>query len=87
MPGLLKDKYVVVLVVLLAITLFLWLMSSYVSLVPRFIGALLIFLAFVTVQLIISQYTELNKAVLAVRVVFWLWTIAACASSIEMYLR
>jgi hypothetical protein len=87
MPGLLKDKYVVVLVVLLAITLFSWLMSSYVSLVPRFIGALLIFLAFVTVQLIISQYTELNKAVLAVRVVFWLWTIAACASSIEMYLR
>jgi hypothetical protein len=87
MVRLFRDKLFIVLVMLLAITLFSWLMLYYMKLEPKAIGALLLLLAFVKVQLIISQYMELNKAVLLIRVAFWMWTMGVAAMSIGMYLR
>jgi hypothetical protein len=58
-----------------------------VRLEAKTVGALLLSLAFVKVQLIISQYMELNRAILLVRVAFWMWTIAVGAISIGIYLH
>ncbi len=87
MSNLLKDKATIVLVILLALTLLSWLMLYALKLEPKTVGVLLLVLAFVKVQLIISQYMELNKAIFPIRIAFWLWTACACGISIWMYLR
>lgn len=86
MFSLLKDKPVITLVILLALTLTSWLLLYSMKLEPKTIGALLLLLAFVKVQLIISQYMELHKAILPIRIAFWLWTTGVAAMSISMYL-
>ncbi|MDZ7784651.1 MAG: hypothetical protein U5K56_17500 [Halioglobus sp.] len=82
-----KYKYFVVLVLLLALTLLSWLVLYVARLEPKTVGVLLLCLAFVKVQLIISQYMESNKAILSVRVAFWIWTITAGTISIGIYLH
>lgn len=86
MQTLLKDKLFIVLAVLFALTLFSWLMLYSVELSPKTTGALLLLLAFVKVQIVISQYMELDKAIVPVRIAFWMWTVGVCAMTIHMYL-
>lgn len=81
-----KDKALRVLIILLALTLLSWFMLYSLALAPKKIGVFLLVLAFVKVQLIISQYMELNKAAIFIRIAFWLWTISVCGISIGMYL-
>ncbi len=87
MFGVHKYKYFVVLVLLLALTLLSWLVLYVAGLEPKAVGVLLLSLAFVKVQLIISQYMELNKAILSMRVAFWIWTITVGTISIGIYLH
>jgi hypothetical protein len=82
-----KNNLLIVLALLLALTLLSWLVLYAVRLEAKTVGALLLSLAFVKVQLIISQYMELNRAILLVRVAFWMWTIAVGAISIGIYLH
>lgn len=85
MLNLRKDKLFIVLLILLAITVLSWLLLYSVAMPTKIIGALLLLLAFVKVQLIISQYMELYKAILPIRFAFWLWTVIVCAISIGVY--
>lgn len=85
MTRLLKDTLLVVLVILLGITLFSWLLLDAAALTPRITGALLLALAFVKVQIILSQYMELGKAALGVRIAFAAWLIAAYAITMGLY--
>lgn len=82
MQTLLKDKLFIALAVLFALTLFSWLMLYAVALSPKTTGALLLLLAFVKVQIVISRYMELDKAIVPVRIAFWMWTIGVCAMTI-----
>jgi len=83
----LKDKLFWVLLILLAITLLSWQIFFSVGFEAKTTGILLLVFAFVKVQIIISQYMELNNAILPIRVTFWLWTIAVAGISIGMYGR
>jgi len=87
MSRLYKDKLFIVLAILLALTLLSWRMLYSVEMDPKVIGTLLLLLAFVKVQLIISQYMELNQAIVPIRITFWMWTIVVGAISIGMYWR
>lgn len=86
MPGLLKDKLLLVLLVLLGITLFSWLLMDAAALTPKVTGALLLALAFVKVQVILSQYMELGGAHPAVRMAFGIWAVVSCAITMGLYL-
>lgn len=87
MPGLLKDRLLIVLLVLLGITLFSWLLMDATALTPKVTGALLLALAFVKVQVILSQYMELGKAALGVRIAFHAWLVLALGTVLALYLR
>jgi len=87
MYRLIKDKLFMVLAILMALTLLSWQMLFSVKLEPKTIGTLLLLLAFVKVQLIISKYMELNKAIVPIRIAFWMWTIVVGGISILMYLK
>lgn len=87
MFGLHKDKAGNILIILLALTLLSWFMLYSVELAPKNIGVLLLLLAFVKVQLIVSQYMELNKSAIFIRIAFWLWTISVSGITIGMYLH
>lgn len=82
-----KDKTLIVLIILLALTLLSWFMLYFLALAPKHIGAILLLLAFVKVQVIISQYMELNTAAVFIRIAFWLWTISVCGITIGLYLH
>jgi len=84
---LLKDRLFIVLAILLAFTLLSWQILFSAKFEPKAIGALLLILAFVKVQIIISQYMELNHAIVPIRIAFWLWTIMVAAISLVMYWR
>lgn len=81
-----KNKNLMVLALLLAITLASWLTLYMLAIDNKTAGTLLLCLAFVKVQLIICEFMELNKAASGVRIAFWLWTIGVCAVCIGMYL-
>lgn len=87
MFGLHKDKALNVLIILLALTLLSWFMLYSVELSPKNIGVLLLLLSFVKVHIIISQYMELNKAAIFIRIAFLLWTISVSGITIGMYLH
>lgn len=82
-----KDKLFIVLAILLVLTLLSWQIFFSVKFELKTIGTLLLLLAFVKVQIIISQYMELNKAILPIRIAFWIWTITVAAISLEIYWR
>ena len=86
MTQLLRDKPFLVLALLLGLTLASWLMLYSVSVEAKTAGAVLLFMAFVKVQLIISQYMELHKAILPIRIAFWAWTLGTGTMAITMYL-
>lgn len=87
MENFLKDKLFTALLILLAITLLSWQIFFSVEFEAKTLGVLLLVFAFVKVQIIISQYMELNRAALPIRVTFWLWTMAVAGISIGIYLR
>jgi hypothetical protein len=87
MYSLQKEKLLIVLAALLILTLLSWLIIYAAKLEPKFLGTVLLLLAFVKVQIIINQYMELNKAIPVVQIAFWLWTAGVCAMSIFMYWR
>jgi hypothetical protein len=87
MFGLHKDKAVSVFIILLALTLLSWLVLYFLLLAPKKVGVLLLLLAFVKVQLIVSQYMELNKAEIFIRIAFWFWTFSVCGISVWIYLH
>lgn len=80
-----KEKSFLVLAVLLTLTLLSWLILYAGALEQKTAGTILVCLAFVKVQLVISQFMELNTAQMPVRIAFWLWTIAVCAFCSVMY--
>jgi membrane-bound ClpP family serine protease len=82
-----KDKLFIALLLLLAITVLSWQIFFSAKFEPKAIGALLLILAFVKVQIIISQYMELNHAIVPIRIAFWIWTIMVAAISLVMYWR
>ncbi len=86
MSGLHKDKLLIALILLLAITLLSWLMLYATALKPATLGVLLLVLAFVKVQIIISQYMELKTAVLPVRMAFHAWLIVVSGAIVALYL-
>jgi len=81
-----KEHLLITLAVLFILTFSSWIMIYSAALEPRILGAFLLLLAFVKVQLIISQYMELNKAIPIVQIAFWVWTTGTCAMSVTMYL-
>jgi len=87
MPGLLKDKLLLVLLVLLGITLLSWLLLYGEAASQRAVGGLLLVLAFVKVQLIISQYMELGKARWPVRLALHAWLVLTVGITLMLYLR